>query len=170
MAGAMEWMTHSVDEAADSLSTGELDLPGPATRIVAPSGKDVPFARKGADVHLLASETGMYRVIAPGGETAIAVNTPLLPAHRLKVTATEAAAVEREPLQPEGLNLWRWLVLLGIVALWLEWWLYYSARERQRTAEIRETPGDEPLQNVDRELEERRGIRVPQSQFRCLGD
>ena len=61
MAGGIEWMTHSVDETADSLSTGELDLPGPATRIIAPSGKDVSFARKGPDVHLLATETGMYR-------------------------------------------------------------------------------------------------------------
>ena len=76
MAGGIEWMTHSVDEAADSLSTGELDLPGPATRIIAPSGKDVPFARKGPDVHLLATETGMYRLIAPNGETSVAVNTP----------------------------------------------------------------------------------------------
>ena len=55
MAGSVEWMTHSVDEVADSLSTGEIDLPGPATKIVAPSGKEVPFARKGAEVHLLAS-------------------------------------------------------------------------------------------------------------------
>jgi len=48
MAGSVEWMTHSVDEAADSLSTGEVDIPGPATKIVAPSGREVPFARKGA--------------------------------------------------------------------------------------------------------------------------
>jgi len=34
-----------VDESADSLSTGELDLPGPAARIIAPSGKEVSFAR-----------------------------------------------------------------------------------------------------------------------------
>ena len=87
MAGAMEWMTHSVDEAAESHSTGELDLPGPVTRIVAPSGKDVSFARKGADVHLLALETGIYRIIAPGGETAIAVNTPLLPSQRMRSTS-----------------------------------------------------------------------------------
>jgi hypothetical protein len=48
------------------------------------------------------------------------------------------------------------LVLLGIVALWLEWWLYYSSREIQRAAEIQETPGDEALRSVDRELEERK--------------
>ncbi len=83
MAGGMEWMTHSVEESAESLSTGELDLPGPAARIISPSGRDVPFARKGQDVHLLATETGMYRVVppngSPSGETSVAVNTPLLP-------------------------------------------------------------------------------------------
>jgi hypothetical protein len=157
MAGGMEWMTHSVDEVSDSRSTGELDLPGPATRIIAPSGKDVSFARKGSEIHLLALETGMYRVIAPGGETNIAVNTPLLPARRLRVTPTEAAGLQREPFQPEQSSLWRWLVILGIVALWLEWWLYYSSRELQRTAEIPRVPGDEPLsREADRELEERK--------------
>jgi len=157
MAGGMEWMTHSVDEVSDSRSTGELDLPGPATRIIAPSGKDVSFARKGSEIHLLALETGMYRVIAPGGETNIAVNTPLLPARRLSVTPTEAAGLQREPFQPEQSSLWRWLVILGIVALWLEWWLYYSSRELQRTAEIPRVPGDEPLsREADRELEERK--------------
>jgi hypothetical protein len=35
-------------------------------------------------------------------------------------------------------------VLLAAVALWLEWWLYYAARERQRAAEVRESPGDQP--------------------------
>ena len=49
MAGSVEWMTHSVDEVADSFSTGEIDLPGPASKIIAPSGKEVPFARKGAE-------------------------------------------------------------------------------------------------------------------------
>jgi Ca-activated chloride channel family protein len=155
MAGGMEWMTHSVEEAADSLSTGELDLPGPVTRIVSPSGKDVVFARKGSEAHLIALETGIYRVVAPNGETKLAVNVPLLPAQRMKATPDEAAGVEREPLQPEGWNLWRWLVLLAVVALWLEWWLYYSSRERQRTAEIQITAGNDPLQQSERELDER---------------
>lgn len=156
MAGGMEWMTHSVDESSEAHFTGELDLPGPATRIVAPSGRDVSFTRKGGQIHLLAQETGMYRVITPSGETTVAVNAPLLPALRLKTTPTEAAGVQREPLQPEEPNLWRWLVLLGIVALWLEWWLYYSSREVQRTAVIQGISGNEPLHSVDRELEERK--------------
>jgi hypothetical protein len=172
MAGGMEWMTHSVDESADSVSTGELDLPGPAARIVAPSGKDVPFARKGQDVHLLATETGMYRVIAPSGapggapgvETSVAVNTPLLPAQRMVPTATETARVESEPFQQAGWDLWRWLVLLGIVALWLEWWLYYSGRENRRAMEMRAAPGDGEFENADLELHrtpEESAVRKP---------
>jgi Aerotolerance regulator N-terminal len=156
MAGATEWMTHSVAEAEVSFATGELDLPGPVTRIIGPSGASVPFARNGAYVHLLALQTGIYKIIALGGETSIAVNTPLLPARRLTVTPQEAAGIESEPFQPEGADLWRWLVVMGIIALLLEWWLYYSSRERQRVAEIREMPGEAPSQiAVDRELEQR---------------
>ena len=151
-------MTHSVDEAADSLSTGEIDLPGPATKIVSPSGKEVPFARKGAEIHLLALETGMYRITAPGGDSSVAINPPALPSQRVQLTAAEAAGVEREPLPPAPWNLWRWLVLLAMVALWLEWWLYYAARERQRAAEVQEAPGDQsltdPKSGMDREPEE----------------
>jgi hypothetical protein len=163
MAGSVEWMTHSVDEVADSVSTGEIDFPGPATKIIAPSGKEVPFARKGADVHLLASETGMYRIVTPGGEISMAVNPPALPAQRVQLTSAEAAEVEREPLPPAAWDMWRWLVLLAIVALWLEWWLYYAARERQRAAEVRDAPGDQPLPEFDRDLEEQEesGFRNP---------
>jgi Ca-activated chloride channel family protein len=182
MAGGMEWMTHSVDESAESLSTGELDLPGPAARIIAPSGKDVPFARKGQDVHLLATETGMYRVIAPNGapngtaggapsETSIAVNTPLLPAQRMTLTQTETAKIESEPLRQAGWDLWRWLVLLAIVALWLEWWLYYSGRENRRAMEMRATPSDGELQNMDLELEQpREESEARKSNFVRMGD
>jgi hypothetical protein len=154
MAGSIEWMTHAVDEVADSHSTGEIDLPGPATKIIAPSGKDVPFARKGANVHLLATETGMYRISGPGGESSVAVNPPALPSQRVQLTAAETAEVEREPLPPTTWDMWRWLVILAIVALWLEWWLYYAAREKQRAAEASGSPGDQPLAELDREPEE----------------
>ncbi len=154
MAGGLEWMTHSVDEVANSLSTGELDLPGPATKIVAPSGREVPFARKDSEIHLLALETGTYRIVAPGGETRIAVNPPALPSERLEPTAAETAGIEREALPVANWNLWRWLLLLAIVALWLEWWLYYSSRERQRAAEVQAAPEEPPLAEAERELEE----------------
>jgi hypothetical protein len=163
MAGSVEWMTHSVDDVADSFSTGEIHFPGPVTKITAPSGKEVPFARKGADVHLLALETGMYRIVAPGGEASLAVNAPALPAQRVELTAAEGTEVEREPRPPAPWDVWRWLVLLAIVALWLEWWLFYSARERQRAAEVSEAPGEQRLPELDPEPEEREesGIRNP---------
>jgi hypothetical protein len=164
MAGSVEWMTHSVDEVADSLSAGEIDLPGPATKIIAPSGREVPFARKGAEVHLLALETGIYRIVGPGGETNLAVNPPALPSQPLQPTAAETANVEREPLPPTTWSMWRWLVLAALVALWMEWWLYYAAREKQRAAEVRETPGEQPpLPVLEGEPEERveSGFRNP---------
>jgi Ca-activated chloride channel family protein len=163
MAGSVEWMTHSVDDVADSFSTGEIDLPGPASKIIAPAGKEVPFARMGAGIHFLALETGMYRIVSPGGETDIAVNPPGLPAQRVQPTSAEVAEVEKEFRPPAASDMWRWLVLLAIVALWLEWLLYYSARERQRVAEVHESPADQPLPDLERELEvqEEAGFRNP---------
>jgi hypothetical protein len=153
MAGSVEWMTHSVDEVADSLSTGEVDIPGPATKIIAPSGKEVPFARKDANLHLLALETGTYRIVGPNSESSIAINPPALPAKRVQLTAAETAEVEREPLPPATWDMWRWLVIAAIIALWLEWALYYMARERQRVAEVHEGPVDQPKQEFDGDLE-----------------
>jgi Ca-activated chloride channel family protein len=135
MAAGVEWMTESVADSADSLSVGELDLPGPVARIVAPSGKEVAFARKGTDVHLIATETGTYRLMGPNGETDIAVNTPLLPAQRLKPSATEAGLIQSEPLREAGRELWRWLLVPAMILLWLEWWLFYSTRRKRQLAE-----------------------------------
>jgi Ca-activated chloride channel family protein len=142
MAGSIEWMTHSVDEVADSRSTGEIDWPGAAVKVISPSAKEIPFARSDSGVHFLAQETGVYRIAGPGGETSLAVNPPALPAERVQPTAAEVEDVEPEPLPPAAWSMWRWLVVLAIVALWLEWWLYYSARERQRAAEAEQSQGD----------------------------
>ncbi|HET6142058.1 MAG TPA: VWA domain-containing protein [Candidatus Acidoferrales bacterium] len=153
LAGSVEWMTHSVDEVADSLSTGEVDIPGPATKIITPSGREVPFARKGATLHLLALETGTYRIVGPNSESSIAINPPALPAKRVQLTAAESAAVEREPLQPPAWDMWRWLAIGAMLALWVEWALYYMARERQRVTEFQDASVDQPKQNFEEELE-----------------
>jgi Ca-activated chloride channel homolog len=153
MAGSVEWMTHSVDEVAESLSTGEVDIPGPATKIIAPSGKEVPFARKGANLHLLALETGTYRIVEPNGESKIAINPPSLPAQRVQLTPAETASVEREPLPPPTWDMWRWLAIAAMLALWLEWALFYMARERQRATEVQEVSAGQPKQNFEDELE-----------------
>jgi hypothetical protein len=105
---------------------------------------------------LLVLETGIYRIVGPSGETNVAVNPPALPSQPLQPTAAETANVEGEPLPPATWSMWRWLVLAAIVALWLEWWLYYAAREKQRMAEVRETPGEQPpLPELEVQPEER---------------
>jgi Ca-activated chloride channel family protein len=163
MAGSIEWMTHSVDEVADARSTGEIDWPGPAVKVIAPSGKEIPFARNDTGVHFLAQETGIYRVASNGGETSVAVNPPALPADRVQLTPTEVEDVKPEALPPAAWSMWRWLVVLAIVALWLEWWLYYSARERQRAAEAEQLQSDLPRVELDSELDEQeeRSLRNP---------
>ena len=66
-------------------------------------------------------------VIARGGESGVAVNTPALPTQRMSVTsALEAAVPESESSEGLRQDLWGLLVALAILALWLEWWLYYS--------------------------------------------
>jgi Ca-activated chloride channel family protein len=129
MAGTVEWMTHPIEDASDSLSAGELDLPGPATRVVGPTGAEVPFARNGTNVHIVAMDTGLYRVIAGNRTMTYAVNTPpLLPLQRIEPSETEQASIQSELVPYQGNYLWRTLAILAIVALWAEWWLFYSAR------------------------------------------
>ena len=127
MAAGVEWMTHPVDDVTDSAFTGEVDLPGPASRILSPSGKTVPFARQGAQLHLLADETGIYRIQSGAGETRVAMNLPPLPSQRWRPTSLELESAAAEPLSQGGSDLWRWLVLLAMVVLWLEWWLYHRS-------------------------------------------
>jgi hypothetical protein len=82
----------------------------------------------------------------------------------MTLTSPETAGVESEPLQQVGWDLWRWLVLLAIVALWLEWWLYYSGRENRRAMEVHEMPAEGELQDADLELEraeEQSEVRKP---------
>ena len=37
-------------------------------------------------------------------------------------------AIQSEVIPYQGNYLWRTLAILAIVALWAEWWLFYSAR------------------------------------------
>lgn len=137
MAGAIEWMTHPIEDTSASFSAGELDLTASATRIVAPSGRDVLFAREGQDIRFVASEIGMYRLVSGAGETNLAVNTPPLPSQRWQPNAAEEASIAREPFQRTGRDLWKWFVVLAILALWAERWLFYRHRKRQISLEER---------------------------------
>lgn len=142
MAGSVEWLTHPVEDVSGSLSAGELDLPGPAARVVSPSGVDLPFARNGSNLHLLALETGLYRVIGANRSATYAVNAPeLLPSQRMDVSPSEAVPVAFEAVPDQGRYLWTWFALLAIVALWAEWWLFYMAPVNRH---LREAPGSPP--------------------------
>jgi len=129
IAGSVEWLTHPIEDVSGSLSAGELDLPGPAARVLAPSGAEVPFARNGSNLHILALDAGLYRVIGANRTTTFAVNAPaLLPSQRIEATDAEKSLAQTEVIPYQGNYLWRMLAILAILALWAEWWLFYSAR------------------------------------------
>ncbi len=162
MAGSIEWMTRPVEEVADSYTAGELTVPGPAARIVAPSGKNVPFTSDGQNLHLLATEAGEYRLITKNGESQIAVNVPLLPSQHMQASASETAAIAPELLPTRAWDVWRWLAILASIALWLEWWLYYASRrkaqaeENMQPASARATGSVQEISNRARESSEPR--------------
>ena len=63
MAGAMEWMTHSVDEVADSLFHGRTgSCPDRSRESLLHRARMCRSRAKATDVHLLALQTGIYRV------------------------------------------------------------------------------------------------------------
>jgi len=137
MASAIEWMTGAVEEMADSLTAGELNLAGPARRVFSPSGAELPLARQGRDLYLLALQAGLYRLRTSDRELKVAVNIPSLPFQRWQPTPAEAAELPPGPLSESGRALWQWLVLLALVALWAEWQLFYpslSLRQGARSA------------------------------------
>jgi hypothetical protein len=130
MAASIEWMTHPVVERGDFLTTGSLDLPLDLSQIVAPSGRQVLFANDGSDVHFFASESGLYRIASAGQNLDVPVDVPPLPTIRMTPTAAEAAPLEAQPIPIAQRDLWRWLVILALIALWLEWRFFYFRREK----------------------------------------
>lgn len=129
LAAAIEWMTGAVQETADPVATGEARLvpPSGASRVFSPAGAELPFARSEDELHLLALQAGVYRVAGTGGERRIAFNIPPLPAQRWKAGAAEKARLEASPLEDTGRDLWRWLVLLSLIPLWVEWRLFHRS-------------------------------------------
>jgi Ca-activated chloride channel homolog len=150
IAGSVEWMTHPIEDVSDSLAAGELDLPGPAARVIGPGGAEVPFARNASNLHLIALDTGLYRVIGANRNSTFAVNTPaLLSSQRMEPTELELSAVQAEAIPYQGNYLWRLLVMLAIVALWAEWWLFYSPRiNRQAVLAQKMYTDNEPLKQA----------------------
>ena len=134
IAASVEWMTHPIAESGEFVTAGSVDLPIRLSRIVAPSGRDVLFASDDAGVHLFAAESGIYRISSAGQSLDVPINVPPLPTVRIAPTAAEAAPLEPQPIAIVQQNLWRWLVALALIALWLEWRFFYFRRERAATA------------------------------------
>ncbi len=142
MAGAIEWMTGAVEETADPIATGEVLVAapaGPAGRVFSPRGVELPFARSGERLHLLAFQAGLYRVTAPEGERKLAAHIPPLPSRRWRAGTAESSVLEARAFADQGRELWRWLLLLAILPLWAEWWLCYPKR---RGAAPQEPPSE----------------------------
>ncbi len=140
IAGSVEWLTHPIEDVSESLSAGELDLPGPAARVLSPSNAELPFARNGLNLHILALDAGLYKVIGANRTTTYAVNAPpLLPSQRIQATAAEKSPMQAEAIPYQGNYLWRTLTVLAMVALWAEWWLFYSARINRNAVMAQQT-------------------------------
>ena len=112
--------------------------------MISPSGQNLPFARNGYDVHFFAPESGVYRIAGPDGSATFVANVPPLPTARWKPTAEEMSPVESEPTLPPQRELWRWLVVIALIALWLEWQLFYFARVKMRGYSASRESGIDP--------------------------
>jgi hypothetical protein len=158
MAASVEWMTHPIQEQGQFLTAGGVDLPQPISRIVAPSGRDLLFAGDDASVHVFAAESGLYRVTSAGQDLGVPVNVPELPTVRWTPTTAEDAPLEAQPIPIEQQDLWRWLLALALVALWLEWRLYYFRRAKENA------PANAfPLSLGDTQVDPPGGAQEPES-------
>jgi hypothetical protein len=84
----------------------------------------------------------------------------------MSVTSLEAAAPETESFEGVSQELWGLLVAFAIVALWLEWWLYYSEvrkkelEESRRHSEATESRGRDAYTGQSEEQQETRTTGV----------
>jgi hypothetical protein len=135
MAASIEWMTHPVAEQGEFLTAGSIDLPLVLSRVVAPSGRDVLFAGDELRAHFFGAESGLYRVVASGQSLSVPVNVPPLPTIRMAPTVAESAPLEPQPIAIAQHELWRLLIVLALIALWVEWLLFYFRRENAQELE-----------------------------------
>jgi hypothetical protein len=131
MAGAIEWMTGAAGDRVESRSAGMLNIPGPILGIVGPAKHNESFTRTQYGARLLARQVGVYRIQSSKGESSLAVNAPPLPMQRWHPTAGDLPLYGRS-YPGRDTAWWRWLVLLAIVALWLECWLFYSNSQNRQ--------------------------------------
>lgn len=137
MAASIEWMTHPIVERGEFLAAGSVDLNLPLSRIAAPSGRDVLFAGDESSAHFFADENGIYHITSAGQSLDVPVNVPALPSTRMASTVAEAAALPAQPVAISQQELWRFLVALALIALWLEWRLFYFRRDKANKPDTR---------------------------------
>lgn len=130
MAASIEWMTHPIEEQGEFLTAGSVDLPVALSRVTALSGRDVLFATDDSSSHFFGSESGLYRVTDGNQTLEVPVNVPSLPTARMVPTKAEAAPLGAQPVPIDQQELWRLLVALALIALWLEWRFFYYRREK----------------------------------------
>lgn len=120
----------------DRIQTGEplsVRAPAPeaAVAVVVPSGGRIERrAREGRADFLETGEAGFYRIEAPGGQSAlVAANllerTETRIAPRAVLDAGGKAVAAEAAVAPANREIWRWIVLAGLLALLAEWWVYH---------------------------------------------
>ena len=148
MAASVEWMTHPVEEQSAARFSGGIDLPESVSRIVAPSGREIFFAGGALDTYFFAPESGVYTIAAGNRSYSLPVNVPPLPTIRWVPMSSEIGSLPAEPTAIQQRELWRWLIALALVALWLEWMLFYFRRVRAQQHGIAASPSGGPSRGL----------------------
>jgi hypothetical protein len=130
MAGAVEWMVAPPQAVIASAVPGNLYVPGAADKVV-DHASNVPFLPSAQGVQFFAATTGLYHLVRGNGDRIVAVNAPPLPMQRWEPSADELDFGPVAVRQPLSDSWWKWLVLLAVLALWVEWRLFYSRDRRE---------------------------------------
>jgi hypothetical protein len=126
MAGAVEWMTGAAEDSVDFHPAGAMTIPASVNAITGPRNEVPAFTSSQNGAYLLARQTGAYRIQTPQRASVIGVNAPPLPIHRWQPLTQQLASPGSTGWRTANRELWRWLVLLAMIALWLEWRFFYA--------------------------------------------
>jgi hypothetical protein len=67
----------------------------------------------------------------------------------MDMAPSEAAVPDPEPRPRVALDLWRWLLGLALVPLWIEWWIYYSGARKRQLAKAENAADGMAMQDRD---------------------
>ena len=150
-ANVVHWMVPDVFRQWDiqALTIGSVQVPLPAgadpatVRVTSDSRVPVPYTIEGKQVRLFSAEPSTVRVVAGSNEQVVSLSLP-----RVAETIWEPPASVRRDLRGLGSSsavpqeTWRWLAVLGLLGLLIDWFLFGRQRPwkfwvRQRAPEIR---------------------------------